>query len=136
MGKLAATIVAGMMVLGVSCAGDLPEDQSRFDDELDLPADVEVIYIYGQDTYTTYDPADSVDLSPRAPRLYDVPESGQSQLPVGHSAEAGFPDDPCECAGPDCLEGWADNNLGCNVCAVFVCGQMTNEHICHFCAVR
>jgi hypothetical protein len=136
MRKLAATIVAGMVVLGVSCVGEVPENQNQPDIEIDLPDDVEVIYIYGQGPYTTFEPADSVNLSPRAPTLYPVPDEGRTQLPVGHAPEAIYPDDPCECIGDGCLEGWADQNLGCNVCAVFVCGQMTTEHICHFCAMQ
>jgi hypothetical protein len=29
--------------------------------------------------------------------------------------------DPCRCDGLSCLEEWVADNLGCNVCAVFVC---------------
>ena|GEM_PF-4480446 len=39
---------------------------------------------------------------------------------------------PCGCDGPSCLDSWAAENLGCDVCAVFVCGGH-NVHACHYC---
>jgi hypothetical protein len=41
-------------------------------------------------------------------------------------------DDPCLCTGQACLTGWVDANIGCDVCAVFVCGE-TTPHACNSC---
>lgn len=42
-------------------------------------------------------------------------------------------DDPCLCTGADCLRDWVDANVGCDVCAVFVCGGDVNPHACNAC---
>lgn len=39
---------------------------------------------------------------------------------------------PCGCDGPSCVESWVADNLGCDVCAVFVCGD-NPVHACHSC---
>lgn len=43
---------------------------------------------------------------------------------------AGVPSNPCNCTDDECLRQWVDDNLGCNVCAVFTCG----DRLPHSCA--
>lgn len=52
----------------------------------------------------------------------------------GLEATAGdAPADPCDCAGESCRRDWVDANLGCNVCAVFVCDGDNTPHACNAC---
>jgi hypothetical protein len=41
--------------------------------------------------------------------------------------------DPCSCEGDKCLEDWVDQNVGCDVCVVFTCGDNYYPHSCHTC---
>lgn len=41
---------------------------------------------------------------------------------------------PCSCETPDCLQEWADLNLGCDVCVSVVCDGEPGAHVCHSCA--
>ncbi len=49
------------------------------------------------------------------------------------SEAAGAPSNPCNCADDECLRQWVDDNLGCNVCAVFTCGDR-EPHSCAPCS--
>ena len=135
--------VAAAMSLGAAgCVADSPDDRSQSGVDLDdltadvdldeLTADMELVYIYG----THYEPSDS-SLALGEQVLYDIPQTGQSMLMPGRQSQSAYPADPCECSDQaGCLEGWAGENLGCNVCAVFVCGQeVPNPHVCHFCSM-
>ncbi len=48
---------------------------------------------------------------------------------------SGLPGDngPCSCDGPACVQTWVDQNLGCDICAVFVCDGSPNVHACSHC---
>jgi hypothetical protein len=34
-------------------------------------------------------------------------------------------EDPCLCQGQSCLQDWIDDNIGCDVCVAFMCGETT-----------
>ncbi|HUP21323.1 MAG TPA: hypothetical protein VNB06_00105 [Thermoanaerobaculia bacterium] len=84
---------------------------------------------------------------------HEVPASGDARptfpgyelgfdrdLPTyeGHElgSETGQPqplDDPCTCTGEACLRSWVEANIGCDVCAVFVCDGALGPHACNSC---
>ncbi len=42
-------------------------------------------------------------------------------------------EEPCSCESTECLEDWIAANLGCNVCATFVCSDDSNAGACYLC---
>lgn len=42
-------------------------------------------------------------------------------------------DDPCACETQACVDAWAEDHLGCNVCVSLVCDDTPSTHACHFC---
>lgn len=46
---------------------------------------------------------------------------------------SGLPEDPCDCATPECLHDWLQHNIGCDVCLTFVCGGDDIAHVCASC---
>ena len=46
---------------------------------------------------------------------------------------AEIPLDPCQCVDASCRQQWVEVNLGCNVCAVFSCGEQNIPHSCNAC---
>jgi hypothetical protein len=41
--------------------------------------------------------------------------------------------DACECATEDCVANWIDENLGCNICVLFTCGDEPYAAGCNAC---
>ena|SRR5688572_2110735 len=41
--------------------------------------------------------------------------------------------DACECGTEDCVANWIDDNLGCNICVLFTCGDAPYAAGCNAC---
>jgi len=74
------------------------------------------------------------------PGLHDVYEPSRDEdAPAATRPNEVYDDsssttDPCTCQDTACVETWIAENLGCNVCADFICGGDHTAGACYLCA--
>jgi len=100
--------------------GDTPDDLLDLSES--FPPDMEVVVVHHADSLSSI-----IRPGHRSETLDRDMDSiywadGVDQPDVG----------PCACDGPTCVQNWVDANLGCNLCAVFVC-EGPNVHACNNC---
>lgn len=136
LGLLAALLLGGA-VAGCTLEEGAGEAIERVD-PAEFPPDVDVVTIDGRRAAAALGRAQIYADDASGERFAPHAAPGSVPLP-GYDPEALWPDhrprseyDPCACHTPACLQEWVDSNLGCDVCAVVVCGDDIS-HICNLC---
>lgn len=90
----------------------VPQEDLRVLDDYDAP-------LGSPSTHDTDLPA----LSTNDDGTYDAPRDIQ-QTGDNYTDTLAL-EDPCLCQGQSCLRDWIDENIGCDVCVAFMCGEAT-----------
>ena len=121
-------VVFGLVVFAASGCVDSNELNDTTSQRIGAAHDISKTFPADMDVVVVDMTRDSISTIAQALRLRG--SLGFDGLGIG----PGTPDvGPCNCDGPICVESWVEDNLGCNVCAVFLCDGAPTVHACHVC---